>query len=164
MRIEPSRPGDDLDPSRIELYLDGATEPVAVHEPPARFDLDTTGLPDGRHELLVVATDPSGHRGVRRIPFEVRNGPGIAVNGLRSGDVVEGRLSLLVNAYGGAYERWEPARAETPAPVPTWVWVLLLLIVAWSVHYTTRQWSPSGAFADSPTYSGWQRPPAGGGP
>lgn len=151
------RSTDGLDASRVELYIDGAAEPVAVHTPPARFELETSALHDGRHELLVVATDRSGRRGVRRIPFEVRNGPGIAVSGLRSGDVVEGRLSLLVNAYGGAYEEnWEPARAETPAPVPTWVWVLLLLIVAWSIFYTARQWSPSGTFADSPTYLEWR--------
>lgn len=142
MRIEPPRLPGALDECRVELYLDGASEPLAAYAPPARFELDTTRLPDGRHELLVVATDRSGRRGMRRIPFEVRNGPGIAVNGLRSGDVVEGRLSLMVNAYGAAYESWEPARAETPAPVPTWVWVLLLLIAAWSIFYTARQWSP----------------------
>ncbi|MEO8634432.1 MAG: cytochrome C [Gemmatimonadales bacterium] len=143
--------------SRIEIYLDGSGEPLAVYTPPAYFELETSSLEDGRHELVVVATDRSGRRGIRRIPFEVRNGPGIAVSGLRSGDVVEGRLSVLVNAYGGAYEEnWEPSRAETPAPIPTWVWVLLLLIVAWSIFYTARQWSPSGPWTDSPTYSGWQ--------
>lgn len=129
--------------ARIEIYLDGSDQPVAVHTPPAQLELDTNTLEDGPHVLLVVATDRSGRRGLRRIPFEVRNGPGIAVRGLRSGDVVEGRLSLLLNAYGGAYEEhWEPARAETPAPVPTWVWVLLLVIVAWGIFYTARQWSP----------------------
>lgn len=152
---------DGLDLCRVELYLDGSPQPVAVHVPPAQFELDTSDLPDGHHELLIVARDRSGRRGVRRIAFEVRNGPGIAVSGLRSGDVVEGRLSLLVNAYGGAYESWEPARAETPAPIPTWVWVLLLLIVAWSIFYTAREWSPSGGLEDSPTYSEWRGPPRG---
>lgn len=138
--------GGALRESRIEVYLDGAVEPVAVSIPPSGIELDTSLLEDGPHVLTVVATDRSGRRGVRRIPFEVRNGPGIAVSGLRSGDVVEGRLSLLVNAYGGAYEEnWEPARAETPAPVPTWVWVLLLLIIAWGIFYTARQWSPPRA-------------------
>lgn len=145
--------------SRIEIYLDGATEPLSVYRPPARFDLDTHELPDGPHELRIVATDVSGHRGVRRIPFEVRNGPGIAVSGLRAGDVVEGRVSLLVNAYGGAYEEnWEPARAETPAPIPTWTWVVLLVVVAWAIFYGARHWSPSGDLASSPTYSTWNEP------
>lgn len=128
--------------SRIEVYLDDSTAPILVTTPPASFELETGSLADGPHMLTVVATDKSGRRGVRRIPFEVRNGPGIAVSGLRSGDVVEGQLSLLVNAYGGAYEeQWEPTRAETPAPIPTWVWVLLLLIAAWGIFYTVRQWS-----------------------
>jgi len=129
--------------SRIEVYLDDSTAPILVRRPPASFELETGSLPDGPHVLTVVATDKSGRRGMRRIPFEVRNGPGIAVSGLRSGDVVEGQLSLLVNAYGGAYEEhWEPTRAETPRPIPTWVWVLLLLIIAWGIFYTVRQWSP----------------------
>lgn len=157
--------------SRVEVYLDGNPEPIGVYRPPARFDLDTEALPDGPHELRIVATDVSGHRGVRRIPFEVRNGPGIAVDGLRPGDLVEGKVSVLVNAYGGAYEQnFEPARAETPAPIPTWAWVILLGIVAWAMFYAARQWNPPAHFAATPTYSAWlgaaapqPEVPAGGG-
>jgi len=146
----------DPTPSQIEVYLDDDPKPIGVYRPPARFELDTTTLADGPHELRIVATDPPGHRGVRRIPFEVRNGPGIAVDGLRKGDVVEGRLSVLVNAYGGAYEdRWEPSRAETPAPIPTWAWVLSLGVVAWAMFYAARQWNPPAEFARSPTYAAW---------
>lgn len=144
--------------SRIEVYLDGSAQPVTVNTPPASIEIDTSSLEDGPHLLTVVATDRSGRRGVRRIPFEVRNGPGIAVSGLRSGDVVEGRLSLLVNAYGGAYEEnWEPARAETPAPIPTWVWVMLLLILAWGIFYTARQWSPPPDLAHAVYSEGLRR-------
>ncbi|MDT8340668.1 MAG: c-type cytochrome [Longimicrobiales bacterium] len=146
----------DAAPSRVEVYLDGGDEPIGVYHPPARFQLDTAALEDGPHELRVVATDRSGHRGVRTIPFEVRNGPGIAVDGLKRGDVVEGELDLLVNAYGGAHEEnWEPARAETPAPIPTWAWVLLLGVVAWAMFYAARTWSPSPEMAGSPTFSDW---------
>lgn len=147
---------DDPSPSRVEIYLDGAREPIGIYQPPARFHLDTEALDDGPHELRIVATDRSGHRGVRVVPFEVRNGPGIAVDGLKRGDVVEGQLDLLVNAYGGAHEEnWEPARAETPAPIPTWAWVLFLGAVAWSMFYAARTWSPSPEMANSPTYAAW---------
>lgn len=146
----------DTDRNRVEIYLDDDETPIGSYRPPARFRLDTTTLDDGPHELRVVATDNSGHRGVRTIPFVVRNGPGIAVDGLRRGDVVEGDLDLLVNAYGGANEEhWEPARAETPAPIPTWAWVLFLGAVAWSMFYAARTWSPSAEMAASPTFSGW---------
>jgi len=142
--------------SRIEVYLDSDPAPVGVYRPPARFELDTTTLADGPHELRIVATDPPGHRGVRRIAFEVRNGPGIAVAGLRQGDLVEGRLSILINAYGAAYEdRWEPSRAETPAPIPTWAWVVTLVVVAWGMFYAAREWYPPPEFARSPTYAAW---------
>jgi mono/diheme cytochrome c family protein len=146
----------DRETSRVEVYLDGDSEPIGVYRPPARFRLDTEQLDDGEHELKIVATDRSGHRGVRTLRFQVRNGPGIAVDGLKDGDVVEGEVSLLVNAYGGAYEEnWEPARAETPAPIPTWAWVLFLGVVAWAMFYAAQTWSPPGEMASSPTYAAW---------
>ncbi len=144
---------------RIEVYLDGAESPIGTYHPPARFQLDTESLPDGPHELRIVATDRYGHRGVRTIPFEVRNGPGIAVDGLKSGDLVEGQLDLLVNAYGGAHEEnWEPSLAETPAPIPTWAWVLFLGTVAWAMFYAARTWSPPPEMAVSPTFASWSDP------
>ena len=153
---------EDRETSRVEVYLDGAAEPIGVYRPPARFSLDTEQLEDGSHELKIVATDRSGHRGVRTVQFDVRNGPGIAVDGLKDGDVVEGEVSLLVNAYGGAHEEnWEPARAETPAPVPTWAWVLFLGVVAWAMFYAAQTWSPSPEMASSPTYAAWTADGAG---
>ena len=140
--------------SRVEVYLDADPEPVGTYRPPARFRIATEQLEDGPHTLRIVATDRSGHRGVRTIQFEVRNGPGIAVEGLRSGDVVEGEVSLLVNAYGGAHEEnWEPGRAETPAPVPTWAWLIFLGAVAWAMFYAARTWSPPAQLASTPTYA-----------
>ena len=95
---------DDVRDPRVEVFLDGANEPYAVHRPPARFGLDTSRLDDGQHSLRIVAHDGSGRRGVRVVHFTVRNGPGIVVDGVREGDVVEGQLSLLINAYGAGYE------------------------------------------------------------
>jgi len=139
--------------NEIIVYLDEESEPIARYRPPASFDLDTTSMEDGPHVLRIVAVDRSRSRGVRKIHFEVRNGPGIAVDGLREHDVVEGKISVLINAYGGAYEeKWEPRRAETPAPVPTWAWVVLIAVVAWAMYYGIQQWKPSPLFANTPTY------------
>jgi len=138
----------------IYVYLDDQDEPIVSYRPPVRFNLDTTQLEDGLHKLKVVASDSSGHKGVRTIPFEVRNGPGIDIDGLQENDVLEGEVPILLNAYGGAKEPfWEPSRAETPAPVPTWAWVLLLVVVAWSTFYIAQQWNAPDEFANSPTYS-----------
>ncbi len=139
--------------NRIEVYLDDQTEPYASFAPPERFELDVTALEDGPHRLRIVAIDRSGRRGIRNIPFEVRNGPGIAVDGIRENDVVEGNLNILVNAYGGAYEdKWEPSRAETPLPIPTWAWVVGILIGAWALYYAVAQWRPTPQYANTPTY------------
>ncbi|MFH5833402.1 c-type cytochrome [Halalkalibaculum sp. DA3122] len=138
----------------IHVYLDDQEEPIVSYRPPVRFELDTTQLEDGPHTLKVVATDATGHKGVRKIPFEVRNGPGIDVEGLQDNDTLDGKVPILLNAYGGAKEPyWEPSRAETPAPVPTWAWVLLLVVVAWSTFYIAQQWNAPDEFANSPTYS-----------
>lgn len=141
------------DKNKIHVYLDGGEEPIVSYKPPVRFELDTTQLADGKHELKVVASDATGHEGVRTIPFEVRNGPGIDVEGMKDNDTLDGKVPILLNAYGGANEPlWEPSRAETPAPVPTWAWVLLLFIIAWSTFYITRKWSVPDEYASTPTY------------
>ncbi len=141
------------DEIRTNVYLDDETEPLLSYRPPVRFELDTSRLEDGDHRLRVEAYDSVGQKGVRIIPFTVRNGPGIAVNGLRDNDVLEGKISILINAYGGAGEtRWEPSRAETPAPIPTWAWVLFIVIVAFGVFYGVRLWKPPPDFATTPTY------------
>lgn len=142
------------DPVKIEVYLDDQKEPIGIYRPPASFELDTKKLPDGPHRLIVKATDPNGVQGIREVPFIVRNGPGIAIVGLSTGDIVEGKIPVLVNAYAGTTEReWEPMRAETPAPVPTWAWVLFMSIVAWAMWYWARSWSPPPEYANTPTFA-----------
>jgi|GEM_PF-56429 mono/diheme cytochrome c family protein len=142
------------DKNKIYVYLDGQDEPIVSYRPPVRFELDTTQLEDGTHTLKVVASDSTGHKGVRTIKFEVRNGPGIDVEGVQDNDILDGKVPILLNAYGGAKEPfWEPSRAETPAPVPTWAWVLLLVIVAWSSFYIAQQWNTPEQYASTPTYS-----------
>jgi len=144
----------EQDTVRVEIYLDDSAEPIGSYRPPASFELDTKLLPDGPHRLLIKATDSAGVEGVREVRFIVRNGPGIAVVGLTNGDIVEGRIPILVNAYAGtSEEQWEPRRAETPAPIPTWSWVLFLLVVAWAMFYWFATWTPPPQYANSPTFS-----------
>ncbi len=140
--------------NRIEIYLDGAQNPLATYRPPALFQLDTRELEDGPHTLRIEAWDRTGRRGVRQTSFSVRNGPAITVEGLREGDVVDGALTMLVHAYGGASEEnWEPYQAETPAPIPTWAWVLVIIVTAWALFYVIANLFPSAQFLNTPTYS-----------
>ena len=139
--------------NKIEVFLDDNQEPIAVYQPPARFELDTSQLEDGEHQIKFVAYSDSGKKSFRKIKFIVRNGPGITVDGIKENEIVEGKLNLLVNAYGGTTDfKWEPTSAETPSPIPSWIWVLLILLIAWAVFYFINQWSPSEEFANTPTY------------
>ena len=143
------RPSD-----RIDIFLDGATEPLLSTTPPLNFELDTSLLEDGPHVLRIEAYDSGGVKGVRTIDFSVRNGPGIAVSGIHENDVLDGKIPVIVNAYGGTSAiHWEPSQAETPAPPPTWAWVLLILVIAFGVFYGIQPGSPTSDFARTPTYA-----------
>ncbi len=86
------------DKSMLFLFIDEEPRPIAMMPAPVTFELDTTRLVDGRHTLKIVSRDPSGLEGIRLIPFEVRNGPAISVEGLREEAVVDGILPLMINA------------------------------------------------------------------
>jgi hypothetical protein len=124
------------DKSTLFLFIDDEPRPIAELASPVTFQLDTTRLVDGRHTLKIVSRDPSGKEGIRIIPFEVRNGPAIAVEGLREDAVVDGVLPLMINAYGkGDQKSFLITGSETPQSIPYWIYVLLILFVAWALYY-----------------------------
>jgi mono/diheme cytochrome c family protein len=126
---------------RIDIFVDDEGHPRASVEPPAEFELDTTGLADGSHVMRVRATGGEGPAGIEEIPFVVRNGPGIAIVGLRKQEVVRGHVPILVNAYESRPgDVFEPGRVETPAPIPTWTWVLALVVLTWAMWYMASEY------------------------
>lgn len=139
--------------NRVDIFLDGAARPLLSTTPPLMFELDTSGLEDGPHVMRIEAYDVHGVKGVRTVDFTVRNGPGIAISGLQQDDVLDGKIPIIVNAYGGTSAvEWEPSQAETPAPPPTWAWLSLILFGAFALFYGVQQWSPTKDFARTPTY------------
>jgi mono/diheme cytochrome c family protein len=153
----PQHASADTARNQIDIFLDDAPTPLLSATPPLSFELDTSRLEDGPHLLRIEAFDAHGVKGIRTIDFSVRNGPGIAVSGIRQDDVLDGKIPVIVNAYGGTSAvDWEPAQAETPAPPPTWAWVLLIVLVAFGIFYGVQQWSPTGDFAQTPTYGTFQ--------
>jgi hypothetical protein len=124
------------DKSTLFLFIDDEPRPIAELASPVTFELDTTRLVDGRHTLKIVSRDPSGKEGLRIIPFEVRNGPAISVEGIREDAVVDGILPLMINAYGkGDQKSFIITGSETPQSIPYWIYILLILFVAWAIYY-----------------------------
>jgi hypothetical protein len=122
--------------STLYLFIDDDPRPIAELLSPVTFELDTTRLVDGRHTLKIVSKDPSGKEGIRLIPFEVRNGPAISVEGLREEAVVDGILPLMINAYGkGDAKDFLITGSETPQTIPYWIFILLIGFVAWAIYY-----------------------------
>lgn len=124
------------DKSTIFIFIDDSTKPIAELLSPVSFELDTSKLTDGNHELKIVSKDPTGKEGIRKIPFVVRNGPAIAVEGIKENAVVDGIVPLMINAYGkGDQKQFLIEGSETPQSIPWWVWVLLIGFAGWALYY-----------------------------
>ena len=121
---------------KIEVYIDDDKEPISIIRPPEKFQLDSTKLHDGPHQLLFKAIDKSGDFTTKIVNFNVQNGPAIVVHGIDEDDTLSGQISVLANAYGAKVgDEFEPVRMETPRPVPTWAWVLSLVVIGWAAGY-----------------------------
>ncbi len=133
------------DKTTIFIFLDEDTQPVAKVVSPVSFELDTRKLTDGEHVLKIVSKDPTGKEGIRTIPFIVRNGPAIAVEGIRENAVIDGVLPLMINAYGkGDSKTFMIEGSETPQSIPAWVWMLIIGFSGWAMYYMIRYFSAPG--------------------
>lgn len=127
------------DTSTIYIFIDDEDQPIAEVASPVSFELDTRKLTDGEHVLRIVSKDPAGKEGIRKIPFKVRNGPAIMVEGIKENAVVDGVLPLMVNAYGkGDQREFLITGSETPQSIPWWVWVFVIGFLGWSLFYLVR--------------------------
>jgi len=124
------------DRSFVTLFIDDDPQPIGTFPAPVSFDLDTKKLTDGKHVLKVVSKDHRGKEGIKTVPFIVRNGPAIAVEGITSDEVVDGVLPLMINAYSkGDQKTFMLQGSETPHSIPFWIIILLILFVAWTAYY-----------------------------
>lgn len=63
---------DDTRVARVDLFLDGAITPLASQQvEPFSFDVDTTSLPSGSHQLVAVATDGAGNQAQATATFTI---------------------------------------------------------------------------------------------
>ncbi|AWG23185.1 cytochrome C [Flavobacterium faecale] len=122
--------------SKVIIFVDDDIQPIGEFEAPVNFELDTRKLTDGLHQLKIVSKDPTGKEGIRVIPFKVRNGPAIAVEGLKDNDEVDGVLPLMINAYGkGNQKSFLIDGSETPKSVPSWLISGIIAFIAWAIYY-----------------------------
>lgn len=124
------------DKSSVLIFIDEESRPIGEFKAPVSLELDTTKLVDGTHTLKIVSKDPSGKEGIRRIPFVVRNGPAIAIEGLQENAVVDGVIPLMINAYGkGDQKKFLIEGSETPRSIPSMFWAGILVFAAWAAYY-----------------------------
>lgn len=126
----------------ITIFIDDEKYPIANFETPVSFEIDTTKLVDGEHILTVVSKNITGGEGIKKIPFTVRNGPAIAVDGLYDNEKVDGIISLMINSYSkGNQQKFNMDGIETPKYTPTWLWILLILFIGWGAFYLIANFS-----------------------
>jgi hypothetical protein len=122
--------------SKVLIFMDDELKPFGEYLAPINFKLDTRKLVDGDHVLRIVSKDPLGKEGIRKIPFVVRNGPSVAIEGLKENDVVDGILPIMINAYGkGDQKKFLIEGSETPKSIPAWVWAIVIGFVGWAIYY-----------------------------
>ena len=122
--------------SRVLIFIDDEKKPYGEYLAPINFELDTRKLVDGEHVLKVVSKDPLGKEGIRKIPFVVRNGPSVAVEGLNENDIVDGIIPIMINAYGkGDQKIFLIEGSETPRSIPAWVWAIVIGFAGWAIYY-----------------------------
>jgi hypothetical protein len=122
--------------SKVLIFIDNEQKPFGEYLAPINFELDTRKLVDGEHVLKIVSKDPFGKEGIRKIPFVVRNGPSVAIEGLNENDVVDGILPIMINAYGkGDQKKFLIEGSETPKSIPAWVWAIVIGFVGWAMYY-----------------------------
>jgi hypothetical protein len=122
--------------SKVLIFIDDEQKPFGEYLAPINFELDTRKLIDGEHVLKIVSKDPLGKEGIRKIPFVVRNGPSVAIEGLNDNDVVDGIIPLMINAYGkGDQKKFIIEGSETPRSIPSLVWAIVIGFLGWAVYY-----------------------------
>lgn len=128
------------DKSTILIFLDDDAQPLGSFKSPINFELDTTRLTDGRHVLKIISRDPAGKEGIRLIPFTVRNGPDISIEGLKENQVVDGVVPVMINAYGkGDSKVFLIESSEVPRSIPGWIWIVNILFGGWAIYYLITQ-------------------------
>ncbi len=122
--------------SKVLIFIDDELQPYGEYLAPINFELDTRKLVDGDHVLKIVSKDPLGKEGIRKIPFVVRNGPSVAVEGINENDVVDGILPIMINAYSkGDQKMFLIEGSETPRSIPAWVWAIVIGFAGWAIYY-----------------------------
>ena len=122
--------------SSIIVFLDNETKPFGEFNAPINFVLDTRKLVDGDHVLKIVSKDPNGKEGIRFIPFKVRNGPAIAIEGIKENEVVDGIIPLMINAYSkGNQKQFLIEGSETPQSTPAWFWAIIIGFIGFAIYY-----------------------------
>jgi hypothetical protein len=122
--------------SSILIFIDDDPQPYAEFSTPIQFELDTRKLVDGDHILKIVSKDPNGKEGIRKIPFVVRNGPAIELEGIKENEVVDGIIPLMINAYSkGDQKKFLIEGSETSYSIPAWLWVIIIGFAGWAIYY-----------------------------
>lgn len=129
--------------SKVIIFVDDDQLPVAELITPVQFEFDSRKLTDGEHVLKIISKSPTGREGIKKIKFFVRNGPAIAIEGIKENAVIDGVLPIMINAYDkGDQKKFIIVGSETPQSVPSWLWILMVAFFGWAVYFAITSLNP----------------------
>ena len=124
--------------SSIIIYLDSENKPYGEFDALINFELDTKRLVDGNHIFKIVSKNPDGKEGIHHIPFHVRNGPVIAIEGIKENDIVDGIIPIMINAYSkGNQKQFLIEGSETPQSTASLFWAIIIRFIGFAIYYFT---------------------------
>jgi hypothetical protein len=128
--------------TQVAVFLDNELTPIGVFDSPVKFQLNTTKLQDGHHTLKLISKDRQGKERIRFIPFTVKSGPELSVEGIRDNAAVDGELPIMIHAYGKSDQRkFIVEGIESPRSIPAWVWACIIAFFGWAAFYLFTSWS-----------------------
>jgi hypothetical protein len=93
---------DNFTVATVDLSIDGASVATLTGSP-WEYDWDTTLSDWGEHTITATATDLAGHSSWDQIDISVDNPPQVTILSPSSGDTLEGRVEIEVNATDDGY-------------------------------------------------------------
>ena len=85
-----------------------------------------------------MSKNPDGKEGIRHIPFHVRNGPAIAIEGIKENDIVDGIIPIMINAYSkGNQKQFLIEGSETPQSTASLFWAIIIRFIGFAIYYFT---------------------------
>ncbi|MHB1922252.1 MAG: hypothetical protein ACYCOO_08445 [Chitinophagaceae bacterium] len=122
---------------KIYVFLDEQEGAIAELTAPVQFELDTTQMKEGIHQIRILNQDNRGHEDTRIIPFEIKTHPSLPAVGIQEYSPVNGIISVKINPdFRIDQENLLSVDAQKISlTLPDWLSLVLFGLSCWVTYY-----------------------------